>query len=139
MKSRLILTFLTAWFASFILHAQSSTVFTDANEAYKRGEAFMEKGLLDQAQQEFQQTIAKLKPVNEPEAELLLTKAEFNYAKCAVQLNDPDGEKLILDFIRAIARTPLPMTHWSRSPTTTTTTANTKKPLNIIPRCRPAG
>ncbi|HMQ59394.1 MAG TPA: tetratricopeptide repeat protein [Flavilitoribacter sp.] len=101
MKSRLILTFLTAWFASFILHAQSSTVFTDANEAYKRGEAFMEKGLLDQAQQEFQQTIAKLKPVNEPEAELLLTKAEFNYAKCAVQLNDPDGEKLILDFIRS--------------------------------------
>lgn len=61
----------------------------------------MGQGLFDQAQQEFQTAIHKLRPVNEPEAELLLTKAEFNYAKCAVQLKDPDGEKLILDFIRS--------------------------------------
>ena len=82
------------------LWAQETTVFTEANEAFKRGETFFDLGLFNDAQREFDKTIKLLLPVNEAEAELLRTKAELNYAKCAVQLGSPDGEKLILDFIR---------------------------------------
>lgn len=85
---------------SIPLAAQRTAVFTEANLAYKRGEAFMQKGQLGQAQAEFRQTINQLGPINQPQAELLLTKAQFNYAKCAIQLGQPDGEKLMLDFIR---------------------------------------
>lgn len=67
----------------------------------------MEQGLFEQAQTEFQKTIDKLRPVNEATAELLMIKAEFNYAKAAVQSDAPDGEKLILDFIRKYRPDPI--------------------------------
>ncbi|MEZ5044248.1 MAG: tetratricopeptide repeat protein [Saprospiraceae bacterium] len=89
------------------MFAQRTTVFTEANLSYKKGEAFMQKGLLGQAQAEFRQTINNLGPVNESEAELLLTKAQFKYAKCAIQLGQPDGEKLMLDFIRTQSPDPI--------------------------------
>lgn len=82
------------------LWAQETTLFTEANEAYKKGESFYDLGLFSDAQRHFQKTIELLLPANEAQAELLRTKAELNYAKCAVQLGLPDGEKLILDFIR---------------------------------------
>lgn len=89
------------------LLAQQTTVFTEANLAYKRGMSFYDQGLFAKAQSEFKDAVNLLLPVNEEEAELLRTKAELYYAKCAVQLNHPDGEKLILDFIRTHSPDPI--------------------------------
>lgn len=107
MRTSQLLPLLAALLCSFGLSAQSTTVYTEANESFKRGEAFLDQGLFEQAQTEFQKTITKLRPVNESQAELLLTKAEFNYAKAAVQSDAPDGEKLILDFIRKYRPDPI--------------------------------
>ncbi len=89
------------------LMAQQTTIFTEANEAYKRGAVHFEEGIYAKAQQEFQRAMHLLLPVNEPEAELLRTKAELNYARCAVRMERPEGEKLILDFIRKYSPSPL--------------------------------
>lgn len=93
----------------FALQAQSTAVFTEADLAYKRGTDFYQQGLFGKAQEEFQQTMALLQPVNEPDAVLLRTKAELHFAKSAVQLKLPDGEKLILDFIRKYKPDPMAM------------------------------
>lgn len=106
MTRRLALLALTITL-SFSLYGQQTTVFTEANEAYKRGSTFLDQLLFAKAQKEFVKTIQLLRPVNEPEAELLRTKAEFYNAKCAVQLNARDGEKLILDFIRTHSPDPI--------------------------------
>ena len=89
------------------LMAQQTTVFTEANEAFKTGNILFEQGVFGNAQREFQRTLRLLQPVNEPDAELLRTKAELNYARCAVRLEQPDGEKLILDFVRKYAPNPM--------------------------------
>lgn len=89
------------------LLAQQTTVFTEADLAYKRGLAFYGQGLLAQAQKEFEEAVTLLLPVNEAESRLLRTRAELYYAKCAVQLNLPDGEKLMLDFIRRYSPDPI--------------------------------
>lgn len=107
MRTRQLLSLLTALLCTFSLSAQSTTVYTEANASFKKGEAFLDQGLFEQAQTEFQKTIARLRPVNEPQADLLVAQAEFNYAKAAVQSETPDGEKLILDFIRKYRPDPI--------------------------------
>ncbi len=87
--------------------AQQTTVYTEANLSFKEGMAFFDEGLFGKAMGEFEKTMDLLKPINEPEAKLLMVKAELGYAKCAVQLELPDGEKLILDFIRKYDPDPL--------------------------------
>ncbi len=89
------------------LLAQQTTVFTEANLAYKRGMSFYEQGLFAKAQQEFKTAVDLLLPINEEASDLLRTKAELYYAKTSVQLNQPDGEKLILDFIRSNSPDPI--------------------------------
>lgn len=89
------------------IFAQQTTVFTEANQAYKRGMAFYDQGLFANAQDEFENAVTLLLPVNEDESELLRTKSELYYAKTAVELNQPDGEKLILDFIRRYSPDPI--------------------------------
>ncbi len=91
------------------LHAQSTAVFTEADLSYKKGMDFYQQGLFGKAQEEFHNTLTLLQPVNEPDAVLLRTKAELHYAKSAVQLKLPDGEKLILDFIRKYKPDPMAM------------------------------
>lgn len=89
------------------LAAQQTTVYTEAHEAYKSGVSLFEQGVLAKAQQEFSRSLALLQPINEPDAELLRVKAELNYARCAVRLGAPDGEKLILDFVRKYSPSPM--------------------------------
>ncbi|MEM9824677.1 MAG: tetratricopeptide repeat protein, partial [Bacteroidota bacterium] len=89
------------------LSAQQTTVYTEANRSYKLGMDYYEKGIFGLAQREFQKSLTLLLPQNEPEAVLLRTQAELHYAKSAVRLNQPDGEKLILDFARTHDPDPL--------------------------------
>lgn len=107
MKQKLSFIFSIAFIASFSLIAQQTTVFTEANLAYKRGMDFYEKGIYTVAQQEFYKALTQLRPVPEPEARLLRGKAELHYAKSAVRAGQPNGEQLMLDYIRTYMPDPL--------------------------------
>ena len=87
--------------------AQKTTVYTEANLAFKRGEDFFNKGIYGYAMAEYKDAIDMLRPANEPHWEQLQMRAELGYAKSAVRLDKPDGEKLILDFIRKYSPDPL--------------------------------
>ncbi len=107
MIGKQITLFLLVCSLPFWLTGQATTVFTDANKAYKKGTEFYDLGLFAKAQSEFRKTIQLLRPVIEPEAEVLRAKAELNIAKSAVQLGQEDGEKLILDFVRKYEPEPI--------------------------------
>ncbi len=94
-----VLVILLTSFSSF-LFAQETTLYTEANEAYKRGIEFYNDGIFGLAKKEFKTIIDQALPINEPSLTYIKTSAELHFAKCAVRLNHPDGEKLILDFAR---------------------------------------
>jgi len=93
----LVLSFL---FASLSLSAQKTTTLSEAQLAFKKGMEFFDGKVYGLAQNEFRKTIELLLPVNESEAKLLKQKAELNFAKCAVNLGQPEGENLIIEFAR---------------------------------------
>ncbi len=98
---RFLLLLLTALSIGFsVLSAQATTIYTEANRNFKQAEEHRAKRLLALAQAEYQQVIGMLRPLDESEATLLRQRAELQYAKIAVELGKPDGEKLILDFVR---------------------------------------
>jgi tetratricopeptide (TPR) repeat protein len=86
--------------SSLIGWAQQTTVFTEANYAFKKGLALFDKGVYGVAQTHFEEAIQLLQPVNEEQSEVLRTKAKLYRARAAVRQNLPDGERLMLDFIR---------------------------------------
>ncbi len=87
--------------------AQQTTVFTDANAAYKRGMEFFEKGLYAAANVEFTEVLNANLPVQEPKFRDLRMKAELFAAKTSVRMGHPDGEKIMLDFIRTHSPEPI--------------------------------
>ena len=107
MSRRTIFTGLSILVFSFQIFAQQTTAFTEANLDFKRGQSFYDDGLFGQAMAEFTKVLQKLPPVGEPESDLLRMKAELNYAKSAVRLDLPDGEKLMLEFIRKYRPDPM--------------------------------
>ena len=94
---------LSGWTA---LYAQQTTIYSDAQEAYKRGMEFYENGLPAQARREFQETVDLLLPLNEAEAEMLRTQAKLYISKCSVDMGTRDGERKTLDFIREVRPDP---------------------------------
>ncbi len=82
------------------ISAQQTTVFTDANAAYKQGKVFFDKGLYGAANIAFTKVLQANLPAQEPKFRDLQMKAELYAAKTSVRLEHPDGEKLMLDFIR---------------------------------------
>ena len=93
--------------AAAALSAQQTTVYTEANLAYKRGIDFFNQGVFGLAQQEFENAINLLRPVNEPEWKDVKTDAELYYAKCAVRLEQPEAEVLVIDLLRDKAPSPV--------------------------------
>ena len=89
-----------------LLFSQQSTVFTEANLAYKRGVEFYNQHLFGLAQKEFRTTLDLVRPVNEPNWTSLKTDAELYHAKCAVRLDQPEAEKQVFDFLRNRAPSP---------------------------------
>lgn len=107
MHWRKIALFLAFCSWALVSSAQQTTVFTEANETYKEGLTLFEKGLYGAAQRTFQEVINMLRPLNESESKLLRTQATFYYARSAIRQGLPDGEKLMLDFIRNNAPDPV--------------------------------
>jgi tetratricopeptide (TPR) repeat protein len=95
-------------FAGFLpsLHAQQTAIFTESNLAYKRGEEFFSLGLYGKARQEYRKAHQQLQHVSEPEYRQIRIRAELGEAMSAVRAELPDGEKLMLDFIRTHAPSP---------------------------------
>ena len=89
--------------------AQKTSLYTDANLAYKRGMDFYGQGVYGLAQTEFAKAINTLRAVQEPEYKLLKTLSELYFAKSSVRMGHPDGERLVLDFARTHAPDPLAM------------------------------
>ena len=89
------------------LNAQKTTVYSDDQLAYKRGEELFQKGVYGYAMEAYKECIEQELPAHEPEWQYLKMRAELGYAKCAVRLDHPDGEKLILEFIRKYKPDPL--------------------------------
>ena len=88
-------------------YSQQTTVYTEANHAYKRGMDFYDQSIFGLAQTEFAKAVQLLQEANEPEYKLLKTNAELHFAKSSVRMNHPDGEKLVLDFARTHDPDPL--------------------------------
>lgn len=102
---QIVLTLFLAAMSS-MLWAQKTTIFTEADRAFKHGLELFDKGIYGAAQQSFQQTIDLLLPVNETESNLLKTQAKLYVGRCAVRQGLPDSEKIMLDFIREAAPDP---------------------------------
>jgi tetratricopeptide (TPR) repeat protein len=93
--------------SALVLPAQQSTVYTEANLSYQRGVDFFNQSLFGLAQKEFRAAMDQLRPANEPEWRAIKTDAELYHAKCAVRLDQPEAEKLVLDFLRENAPSPV--------------------------------
>jgi tetratricopeptide (TPR) repeat protein len=102
MLKRIALLFFTL-LPLFAVKAQETAFYSEAHEAFKRGVVLFDQGVYSKARHDFEHALTLLRPVNEPRAELLRTKAELNLARCAVRMEAPDGEKLIRDFVRTHA------------------------------------
>jgi tetratricopeptide (TPR) repeat protein len=102
-------TFLAVLFfmSSQLLFAQQTTVFTEANSAYKRGIDLFNQGVYGLAQTEFKLAMDLLRPVNEPEWTEVKTDAALYFAKCAVRLDQPDAEVQVVDLLRDQAPSPV--------------------------------
>ena len=95
------------FFAVNVMSAQETTIYTEANVAFKRGMDFYDKGVYNLASQEFTYAINKIRPAAEPEARLLRAQAELFLAKAAVRSGQPNGEQLMIDYIRNYYPDPL--------------------------------
>lgn len=107
MNKTTIITGIIFLLFTFQVFGQQTTAFTEANLDFKNGQNFYDQGLFGQSMQEFLKVLQKLAPVNDPESDLLRMKAELNKAKSAVRLDLPDGEKLMLEFIRKYRPDPM--------------------------------
>ncbi|MEM7575607.1 MAG: tetratricopeptide repeat protein [Bacteroidota bacterium] len=104
---RLLLAGLVALLGTGPILAQYSSIFTEADRIFKLAEGHRAQNLLPLAQSQYQEVLEILRPLHQPDAELLRIQSELNIAKIAVQLGKPDGEKLILDFVRRYQPAPI--------------------------------
>ncbi len=103
LKQGFLLPFVFVMACLSTTYAQPTTVFTEANLAFKRGMDFYDKAIYTAAMQELYVALTQLRPAPEPEARLLRGQAELFYAKSAVRSGQPNGEQLMLDYIRKYA------------------------------------
>jgi tetratricopeptide (TPR) repeat protein len=86
---------------------QQTTLYTDAYGSYKQAQTFFQEGLYAKAALHYHQTLDRLQPANFAEAEQLKVLSQLGIARTAIRLDQPDAEKLILDFIRAYTPDPI--------------------------------
>ena len=87
-------------------YAQQTTVYTEANESFKKGKDFYDKRMYGPAEIAFNQSIDLLRRSEEHDSKLLRAQAELYVAKAEVRQEKPDGEKKMLDYIRRYSPDP---------------------------------
>lgn len=98
MKTSLIIIILFGW--STFLFAQPTTIFTEENFHFKQGLDLYNKGLYGLAKSEFALALEELKPLTDGSSQLIKTQTELYLARTLVRMDLPEGEKMILEFIR---------------------------------------
>ncbi len=83
-----------------MVFGQQTGIFTDIHEDYKKGLELFDQGVYEAAQTHFLAAMNQKVQPQSSDFTLLQQKAQLKHAQCAIRLNHPDGEKLIIDFIR---------------------------------------
>jgi tetratricopeptide (TPR) repeat protein len=84
----------------FVLTAQRTQVYQEAQLEFKRGMDFYEKDLFALAQQEFDMAAKRLKTPADHETQVLKTQIAMMYALSSVRMEQPHGEQLVMNFVR---------------------------------------
>jgi len=92
---------------SWSLYAQETARYSEINRAYKEGNKFFGKNLYAQAQKSYEKVLHMTRQVSQPEWIDIKMRAELNYARSAVRLEQEKSEMLILDFVKAYAPDPI--------------------------------
>jgi tetratricopeptide (TPR) repeat protein len=81
------------------LSAQQSMIYTDVYKDYKKGMELFENQMYSTAQELFNQ-VGSIQPEG-PDGEILtyIANSQYYAAICAIELQNPDAEKLMLDFV----------------------------------------
>ena len=82
------------------LSAQKTEVYSEFYRSLKTADQMFAEGAFGAAQKHYEDIVKLSLPVNEPRYKTLAMQAELGYAKCAMRLEDPNGERLMMDFIR---------------------------------------
>lgn len=104
---RTILTLISLLISIVFSYSQRTSVYTEANISYKRGLDFFEQGVFSQAQKEFKIAAEKLDPLEDEPSRLLKLQSRLFFAKSAIMNDDPEGEKLILEFTKTYKPDPI--------------------------------
>jgi len=105
MRSVLLIIVLTL--LSFGMYAQETARYSEINRAYKEGNNFFDKSLYGQAQKSYEKVLRMTRQVSQPEWVEIKMRAELNFARSAVRLEQEKSEMLILDFVKAYAPDPI--------------------------------
>jgi tetratricopeptide (TPR) repeat protein len=82
------------------LFAQRTNVYQEAQFEFKRGMDFYEQELYALAQTEFDKARRKLKTPSDHQTQVLETQTRMMYALSSVRMEQPQGEQLVMDFVR---------------------------------------
>ncbi len=104
---RIIFSIIFSLFNIICIWAQRTSIYTEANVAYKRGIEFFEQGVFSQAQKEFKIATDRLEPLEDEPSRLLKLQSKLFFAKSAIMNDDPEGEKLILEFTKTYKPDPI--------------------------------
>lgn len=103
-ENQIRMKYITVWLALVCLAipgwSQKSRIYTEDYQHFKRGKELYDKGLYGLSMREFQKMLDELPPVQTTESVVIKTEAELYLAQAAVRMDLPEGEKLILEFIR---------------------------------------
>lgn len=94
----LLVAILSFWVADLLAQPQTY-LYRDPQEAYKRGIDFYEQSLYGKAIEEFQYCITNTYIDEGAEIPPYVVEAKLFNALCALRLNKPDAEKLLLGFV----------------------------------------
>ena len=96
-------TFLFSCSASF---AQATREYTQPDKDFKNAQEFFQLGKYAVAMQLFKKTIDNISYFQETNRQLVYQDAQYYYALCALELQQPDGEQLTKNFIDKINNSP---------------------------------
>ncbi len=85
--------------AAFPARAQQSMIYTDTYADYKKGLELFEQKMYATAQEHFDRVAAVVPEGTEGEIFNYVSNSKYYAAICAIELTNPDAEKMMLDFV----------------------------------------
>ncbi len=95
---------------SSLAFGQKSAVYSEKQATFKMGKDFFEKGVYAKARTVFDGILSEQPDIIPVQDREIYLQSELLRAKSAIRLKDPNGENLILDFVRNYSPDPLAST-----------------------------